>query len=190
MEPRETFVIVPAKPEIKSVKADGTRLIVEIGDQSESCPSGYRIQYRVKGEKDWKESLTTGAGTTLIAHGVQGEKTYEVQVSGYTKVRDDQEWYFDRMNYGEASDVAVVDTAKIGEILRIAGSSRFTTAAKISAVSCASAETVILANGMNYADALAGVPLAYKFNAPILLTGNGALNKDTFDEIKRLKAKK
>ena len=188
-EPRETFVIVPAKPEIKSVKADGTRLIVEIGDQSESCPSGYRIQYRVKGEKDWKESLTTGAGTTLIAHGVQGEKTYEVQVSGYTKVRDDQEWYFDRMNYGEASDIAVVDTAKIGEILRIAGSSRFTTAAKISAVSCASAETVILANGMNYADALAGVPLAYKFNAPILLTGNGALNKDTFDEIKRLKAK-
>ncbi len=188
-EPRESFVIVPAKPEIKSVKADGTRLIVEIGDQSESCPSGYRIQYRVKGEKDWKESLTTGAGTTLIAHGVQGEKTYEVQVSGYTKVRDDQEWYFDRMNYGEASDIAVVDTAKIGEILRIAGSSRFTTAAKISAVSCASAETVILANGMNYADALAGVPLAYKFNAPILLTGNGALNKDTFDEIKRLKAK-
>ncbi len=188
-EPREAFVIVPAKPEIKSVKADGTRLIVEIGDQSESCPSGYRIQYRVKGEKDWKESLTTGAGTTLIAHGVQGEKTYEVQVSGYTKVRDDQEWYFDRMNYGEASDIAVVDTAKIGEILRIAGSSRFTTAAKISAVSCASAETVILANGMNYADALAGVPLAYKFNAPILLTGNGALNKDTFDEIKRLKAK-
>ena len=188
-EPRETFVIVPAKPEIKSVKADGTRLIVEIGDQSESCPSGYRIQYRVKGEKDWKESLTTGAGTTLIAHGVQGEKTYEVQVSGYTKVRDDQEWYFDRMNYGEASDIAVVDTAKIGEILRIAGSSRFTTATKISAVSCASAETVILANGMNYADALAGVPLAYKFNAPILLTGNGALNKDTFDEIKRLKAK-
>ncbi len=186
---QETFVIVPAKPEIKSVKADGTRLIVEIGDQSESCPSGYRIQYRVKGEKDWKESLTTGAGTTLIAHGVQGEKTYEVQVSGYTKVRDDQEWYFDRMNYGEASDIAVVDTAKIGEILRIAGSSRFTTAAKISAVSCASAETVILANGMNYADALAGVPLAYKFNAPILLTGNGALNKDTFDEIKRLKAK-
>ena len=189
MEPRETFVIVPAKPEIKSVKADGTRLIVEIGDQSESCPSGYRIQYRVKGEKDWKESLTTGAGTTLIAHGVQGEKTYEVRVSGYTKVRDDQEWYFDRMNYGEASDIAVVDTAKISEILRIAGSSRFTTAAKISAVSCASAETVILANGMNYADALAGVPLAYKFNAPILLTGNGALNKDTFDEIKRLKAK-
>ncbi len=188
-EPRESFVIVPAKPEIKSVKADGTRLIVEIGDQSESCPSGYRVQYRVKGEKDWKESLTTGAGTTLIAHGVQGEKTYEVQVSGYTKVRDDQEWYFDRMNYGEASDIAVVDTAKIGEILRIAGSSRFTTAAKISAVSCASAETVILANGMNYADALAGVPLAYKFNAPILITGNGALNKDTFDEIKRLKAK-
>nr|MCR5478895.1 cell wall-binding repeat-containing protein [Ruminococcus sp.] len=188
-EPRESFVIVPAKPEIKSVKADGTRLIVEIGDQSESCPSGYRVQYRVKGEKDWKESLTTGAGTTLIAHGVQGEKTYEVQVSGYTKVRDDQEWYFDRMNYGEASDIAVVDTAKIAEILRIAGSSRFTTAAKISAVSCASAETVILANGMNYADALAGVPLAYKFNAPILLTGNGALNKDTFDDIKRLKAK-
>ena len=93
------------------------------------------------------------------------------------------------MNYGEASETAEVTTAKFDEITRLSGNNRYATAAKISAVSCASAETVILANGMNYADALAGVPLAYKFNAPILLTGNGALNKDTFDEIKRLKAK-
>ena len=188
-DPTDTFVIVPAKPVIKSVTADGTRLIVKISDQSKSEPSGYRVQYRVKGEKDWQQALTSGAGSTLIAHGIQGKKTYEVQVSGYTKVGEDQPWYGDRINYGEASDIAVVDTAKLSEITRIAGSNRFSTAAKISANSYAFADTVILACGMNYADALAGVPLAYKNNAPILLTGSSALDKNTFDEIKRLKAK-
>ncbi len=42
---------------------------------------------------------------------------------------------------------------------------------------------------MNYADALAGVPLANALNAPILLTEKDTLPKETLDEIKRIKAK-
>ena len=47
----------------------------------------------------------------------------------------------------------------------------------------------MLASGDNYADALAGVPLAYKMNAPILLVQKHKLHADTLAEIQRLGAK-
>ena len=43
---------------------------------------------------------------------------------------------------------------------------------------------------MSYADALAGVPLAAKLNAPILLTNKDAMPDETLGEIKRLGATK
>lgn len=73
---------------------------------------------------------------------------------------------------------------------RLAGDNRFGTSAVISQTSYTTAKTVILANGMNYADALAGVPLAKKLDAPILLTNTKSLDVSTADEIKRLKAEK
>lgn len=74
-------------------------------------------------------------------------------------------------------------------VTRLSGKSRYETAAEISKATFEQADTVILAYGANYADALAGVPLAYKKNAPILLTGTNALDTATLDEIKRLGAK-
>jgi uncharacterized repeat protein (TIGR02543 family) len=53
------------------------------------------------------------------------------------------------------------------------------------------ASTVILASGANFADALAAAPLAKAYNAPILLTSNGAALEDTvFTTISTLKASK
>ena len=75
------------------------------------------------------------------------------------------------------------------KINRLAGSNRYGTAAEISKASFDKADTVIIANGMDYADALAGVPLAKKLNAPILLTGKDSLPNETLNEIKRLGAK-
>ena len=74
-------------------------------------------------------------------------------------------------------------------ITRLAGNNRYTTAVDISKAEYNTASTVILANSMNYADALAGVPLATKLGAPILLTGKDSLDKNTAAEIKRLGAK-
>jgi len=71
---------------------------------------------------------------------------------------------------------------------RIAGANRFETAVKISADRAAKATTVVLAYGMKYADALAGVPLAYAKDAPILLTNTNSLDSKTLAEIKRLGA--
>ena len=74
-------------------------------------------------------------------------------------------------------------------IQRLAGSGRYETTAEISQAAFDQAETVVLAYGLNYADALAGVSLATKMNAPILLTNTKTLDATTLAEIKRLKAK-
>ena len=74
--------------------------------------------------------------------------------------------------------------------VRFAGKNRYDTAAKISSESGLfdNSDTVVIANGVNFADALAGVPLAKAYNAPILLTAKDMLPVDTANEIKRLGA--
>lgn len=74
-------------------------------------------------------------------------------------------------------------------IQRFAGNNRFETAAEISKNSFKTSDTAVLAYGLNYADALAGVPLASKLGAPILLTHTDKLPDETLKEIKRLGAK-
>ena len=73
---------------------------------------------------------------------------------------------------------------------RIAGSNRWATAVEISQEGWTSAGTVILANGRNYPDALAGVPYAHALNAPVLLTEADSLVAATKAEITRLGANK
>ena len=105
-----------------------------------------------------------------------------------------------------ASDVLIGDNGQFGfvdnsgtqtktnnimqsNITRIAGNNRYETAVKISQATYDKSECVVLTNGLSFADALAGIPLAQKLNAPILLTPKDTLNPDTLVEIKRLGAK-
>lgn len=71
---------------------------------------------------------------------------------------------------------------------RIAGTNRYSTAVAVSKKGWETAEYVVLARGDNYADALAGAPLAYALNAPILLTESSGLTAVTQAEIQRLRA--
>lgn len=71
---------------------------------------------------------------------------------------------------------------------RLSGQDRLATAVAISDKGWTSAKTVVLANSMNYADALAGVPYAAKLDAPILLTGGKALESNIREQIKKLGA--
>ena len=73
---------------------------------------------------------------------------------------------------------------------RIAGANRFDTSALISKKAFTEAETVVIARGREFPDALAGAPLARKLHAPILLVETDELPEETMEEIKRLKAKK
>lgn len=71
-------------------------------------------------------------------------------------------------------------------IERINGTSRYDTAVEISQAGWDQADTVILTRGDDYADALSGVPLAKKLDAPILLTRTNELVEPTLEEIDRL----
>ncbi|WP_010197270.1 cell wall-binding repeat-containing protein [Bacillus sp. m3-13] len=75
------------------------------------------------------------------------------------------------------------------ENVRISGPNRYATAVSISKAGWDKADTVVLARGDNFPDALAGTPLAYKLNAPILLTKKNELTEETKNELVRLGAK-
>lgn len=74
---------------------------------------------------------------------------------------------------------------------RVSGQDRFEVAVNVSKKGWASgSSTVLLVNYQAFADALSASPLAYKLNAPILLTNPDRLNAKTEAEIKRLNASK
>jgi len=74
---------------------------------------------------------------------------------------------------------------------RLAGTDRYATAAAISRRGWSGgSDTVVLASGATFADALAGTSLAYAKSAPLLLTNSSKLSSAAANEITRLGAKK
>lgn len=74
---------------------------------------------------------------------------------------------------------------------KVYGKDRIETSIKISQEGWqGSSDTVVIAQGYDYADALCAAPLAKKFNAPILLSEKNGLRDDVVNEIRRLKATK
>lgn len=79
-----------------------------------------------------------------------------------------------------------VSAEETSPITRLAGETRFHTAVEVSQAGWDSADTVILANGHEFADALTGVPLAHQLNAPILPVQSHILEPVVIEEIERL----
>lgn len=74
-------------------------------------------------------------------------------------------------------------------VTRLSGKDRFGTAIAVARAGWTTANTVIIARGYDFPDALAAAPLAYKLNAPILLTQTAGLTADTKKLISDLRAK-
>ncbi|MBN3554180.1 cell wall-binding repeat-containing protein [Fictibacillus nanhaiensis] len=72
---------------------------------------------------------------------------------------------------------------------RLSGKDRFEVAVNVSKKGWSSSDTVFLTNYMAFADALAASPLAFKNNAPILLSRSERLTDTTRNEIVRLGVK-
>ena len=72
---------------------------------------------------------------------------------------------------------------------RLSGDNRYQTAVEVSQAGWDKSDVVVLARGDDFADALAGVSLAHKLEAPILLTRTSELHAATKAEIARLDAK-
>jgi len=76
-----------------------------------------------------------------------------------------------------------------GTVVRIAGADRYATAVEVSKFGYpvdGSADTVVIATGESFADALAGGPAAARFGGPVLLTTRNGLPAVTRAEIGRL----
>lgn len=73
---------------------------------------------------------------------------------------------------------------------RLAGSDRYATAVKAAQDGWSSSYYAVLTYGENYPDALSAVPLAKKYDAPILLTYNNSIQSDVMEELKSLKVGK
>lgn len=74
---------------------------------------------------------------------------------------------------------------------RVFGDDRYKTAIEIAKAGWSQgAETVVVATGEKFADALAGAPLAYHYSGPILLTRPHELLEEVREEIIRLGAKR
>ncbi len=76
------------------------------------------------------------------------------------------------------------------QVSRIFGSSRYQTAVNVSKTYYDKSDTVLVASGEGFADALVGGTLASQVDAPLLLTNSNDLSKEVSNEIKRLEAKK
>ena len=76
---------------------------------------------------------------------------------------------------------------RMAENVRIAGSNRYETAVQVSETGWPEgAAAVVLASGLNFPDALAGVPLAHHLGAPVLLNPRESIHTATRKELERL----
>lgn len=88
----------------------------------------------------------------------------------------------------EVSDDILLD--QVVEMERTAGASRYQTACRISETTFDAADTVVLATGAGFADALSAAGLAGSYDAPLLLTDPRSLPASVSAEIGRLGATK
>ncbi|MFZ7121881.1 MAG: cell wall-binding repeat-containing protein [Eubacteriaceae bacterium] len=72
---------------------------------------------------------------------------------------------------------------------RLSGSNRWDTSSLIADYGWAVTNSIVLASGVNFPDALAAAPFAFKIDAPLILTEKGSIPKETMDTINKLKPK-
>lgn len=96
--------------------------------------------------------------------------------------------------YGKSNVVKAesVTTTQTSGVTRLGGADRYETSVKIAEYGWSKADTVFIAGAQTnteFADALAGTPLAYSDDAPILLTRHDALPSNISAEITKLSPK-
>lgn len=162
-----------------------------------TLPAGERVlDVKVKTDKGFEtinlEETYTVATNAYIAGGGDG---YETFAKANDEGRMEPLYFVDYQVLNEYLDkhpnVEPKVEARIVESSteRIKGETRYETAVEISKAGWTSADTVVIARGDSFPDALAGAPLAYKHDAPILLTDKDVLTKSVKEEIARLGAK-
>jgi M6 family metalloprotease-like protein len=120
-----------------------------------------------------------GSTRKLTVQGLATDKAYDFKVEAV-----------DKKGYATSNGPKLNVSTSANTVERIEGLNRFETAANVSDRTYNEAETVVIARGLDFPDALSGAPLAYQLKAPILLAKTNELPTETKKEIARLKAKK
>ena len=116
----------------------------------------------------------------LVNDGVPGSTARELQRLGVSNIQV-------LGGSSAVSDSVVAKLRQYGATTRIAGADRYATAAAIAKARFASAETVYIAAGTNFPDALAAIPAATQDEAPILLVRNDGIPGPTAAQLARLR---
>lgn len=142
-------------------------------------------------ELDMEETYTV-ATNTFTAKGGDG---YDMFAKAYAEGRVTEPGFTDWEMFEEHAQsfaeegVEPYEERRINQV-RLSGENRYETAIAVSKQGWEAAETVVIARGDQYADALTAAPLADQMDAPILLTRSGALAPGVAEEIARLGATK
>jgi hypothetical protein len=86
------------------------------------------------------------------------------------------------MSLQETIATEVSQALPAASVTRLSGPDRYATSAVIAASGWDTSATAYFAAGMNFPDALAGVPAAASDGAPLLLSRRGCLPAPVFDE--------
>ena len=149
-----------------------------------TCTEAGKTVYTAKATVDKKTYTTTRTVTIKALGHKMGEwKTTSFNVDKKTAVQTR------KCTRGDKTETKTVKNA----IVRYAGSDRAETATLIANAlkggNTKTSDTVIIATGFDFHDALAAVPLASAYNAPLLLADRDNLSAKTLAKIKTLKPK-
>ncbi|MDO8880914.1 MAG: cell wall-binding repeat-containing protein [Coriobacteriia bacterium] len=157
---------------------------------SDAAPSYNDIALITLGATD----AGSGVASTLYRLDGGSQQTYTVPIEVTAPgVHTLEYWSVDVAGHAEEHHAVGFEVVRTGPItvVPVQGADRFATAVEVAQASFPSgAETVIIATGRNWPDALGGAALAGAHDAPILLTEPGSLPAVTAAEIGRLEATK
>ena len=129
-------------------------------------------------------AASIGGGALLLSKATSLPKE---TVAALKRVKPSKVYVLGGTSVISSAVVAAVRAAVPGVgVQRLAGADRFETAAKVSREAVASSPQILLANGLNYPDALAGSATALYGGRPVLLTRKECVPSATLAEIKRL----
>lgn len=133
-------------------------------------------------------STTEREPITLKSNRVHDQSS-KYGVSDASMVYKHYVWYKVELESGKEAYIASGDLIHLGQ--RLSGPDRYKTAAAIAQEGWPNgADTVVIARGGDYPDALAGTPLAHLLDAPMLLTQDNKLTESTKVELERLNPNK
>ena len=177
---------------LSGVESDNTtETTVSLSWNAVTGASGYVIC--TENSKGALTEIGTSNTASFTASGLKKSTEYTFRVMAYYNADGSKAYKNGVSVKGKASDAIKVSTfRKVNvEAVELVGTDRYETAALVSKQTFPNgSNTVVLATGERYEDALVSAPMARAYNAPVLLTTKNEIRNYTYKEIKRLGAKK